>query len=241
MLGYAAVTLALILPMTLFALAPAPESRCTAARRPATRKPARVLGLPPNAAQALLCLAGFLCCVPMAMPSSHLVAFCSDLGIAPDAGRGDAVGHARLRVRVTAVLGLVRRPLRRVARRAGRLRLPGGRDRLLRADAERGRLVRRRRRLRAGLLRHHPVLRAGRPRVVPLIRGGVARADAAVYRDVRHGVSEAGWPARCTIISATTRRRSAPAWCSTSAIWWWSGMLVLRHQRGQRLSFAAAE
>ena len=36
--------------------------------------------------QALLCLAGFLCCVPMALPASHLVAFCSDLGIAPAQG-----------------------------------------------------------------------------------------------------------------------------------------------------------
>jgi MFS family permease len=31
--------------------------------------------------QGLLCAAGFLCCVPMAMPAGHLVAFCSDLGI----------------------------------------------------------------------------------------------------------------------------------------------------------------
>ena len=35
---------------------------------------------------ALLCLAGFLCCTPMAMPPAHLVALCSDLGI--DATRG---------------------------------------------------------------------------------------------------------------------------------------------------------
>ena len=46
----------------------------------------QVLGLPPNLVQALLCLAGFCCCIPMAMPSSHLVAFCSDLGIAPTQG-----------------------------------------------------------------------------------------------------------------------------------------------------------
>ena len=31
----------------------------------------------------LLCAASFLCCVPMAMPLSHLVAFCSDLWISP--------------------------------------------------------------------------------------------------------------------------------------------------------------
>jgi MFS family permease len=30
---------------------------------------------------ALLALAGFCCCVPMALPQGHLVAFCSDVGI----------------------------------------------------------------------------------------------------------------------------------------------------------------
>ena len=33
-----------------------------------------------------LCLAGFLCCTPMAMPLGHIVALCSDLGIAPSRG-----------------------------------------------------------------------------------------------------------------------------------------------------------
>jgi MFS family permease len=40
----------------------------------------------PRMTYALLCLAGFLCCTPMAMPPAHLVALCSDLGI--DAARG---------------------------------------------------------------------------------------------------------------------------------------------------------
>jgi predicted MFS family arabinose efflux permease len=34
----------------------------------------------------LLCVAGFCCCVPMAIPSSHLVAFCGDVGITPSHG-----------------------------------------------------------------------------------------------------------------------------------------------------------
>jgi MFS family permease len=34
----------------------------------------------------LLCVAGFLCCTPMAMPPGHLVALCSDLGIPPARG-----------------------------------------------------------------------------------------------------------------------------------------------------------
>ncbi|MBX9752782.1 MAG: MFS transporter, partial [Roseococcus sp.] len=47
---------------------------------------ARVLGMSPNLALALIALASFLCCVPMAMPAAHLVAFCGDLGIASSRG-----------------------------------------------------------------------------------------------------------------------------------------------------------
>jgi MFS family permease len=42
---------------------------------------APVLGLRPRTALGLLCVASFCCCVPMAMPQGHLVAFCSDVGI----------------------------------------------------------------------------------------------------------------------------------------------------------------
>ena len=38
------------------------------------------LGLSPNALQALLTLAGVSCCVAMAMPQVHIVAYCVDLG-----------------------------------------------------------------------------------------------------------------------------------------------------------------
>ncbi|PWB60432.1 MAG: MFS transporter [Betaproteobacteria bacterium] len=37
-------------------------------------------GLPPNAALALLMIAGTACCVAMSMPQVHIVAYCSDLG-----------------------------------------------------------------------------------------------------------------------------------------------------------------
>jgi MFS family permease len=40
-----------------------------------------VLGMRPNTVLAILCVAIFLCCVPMAIPPGHLVAFCSDIGI----------------------------------------------------------------------------------------------------------------------------------------------------------------
>ena len=38
------------------------------------------LGLKPNTLQALLAIAGIACCVAMAMPQVHIVAYCSDLG-----------------------------------------------------------------------------------------------------------------------------------------------------------------
>jgi MFS family permease len=40
----------------------------------------------PNLAFAMLIVASMLCCIPMAMPPAHIVAFCSDLGILPSHG-----------------------------------------------------------------------------------------------------------------------------------------------------------
>jgi MFS family permease len=40
----------------------------------------RPFGLPVNTAHALLCVAGVACCVAMAMPQVHIVAYCTDLG-----------------------------------------------------------------------------------------------------------------------------------------------------------------
>jgi MFS family permease len=80
MLGYAVVVAAAILPMALF-LQPPPQPSRAAAVGGGTRRRGRALGLPANLVQTLLCAAGFLCCVPMAMPAGHLVALCTDLGI----------------------------------------------------------------------------------------------------------------------------------------------------------------
>ncbi len=81
MLAFAGFMLVLILPLTLFMLKPAPESLHPASYASPAQQRRAVLGLPPNVLQGLLCLAAFLCCVPMALPASHLVAYCSDLGI----------------------------------------------------------------------------------------------------------------------------------------------------------------
>jgi len=84
MLGFAAASAAIV-PLALFLRPPPQPGRATGAALHAFRGVA-ALRLSPNRVQLLLCVAGFLCCVPMAMPSSHLVAFCSDLGIAPAQG-----------------------------------------------------------------------------------------------------------------------------------------------------------
>jgi MFS family permease len=42
--------------------------------------PNHPLGMTPGALQALLCVAGVACCVAMAMPQVHIVAYCGDLG-----------------------------------------------------------------------------------------------------------------------------------------------------------------
>ena len=57
-------------------VAAAPQQRSGLAALPSSRP----FGLSLNQAQALLCAAGVACCVAMAMPQVHIVAYCSDLG-----------------------------------------------------------------------------------------------------------------------------------------------------------------
>lgn len=49
-------------------------------REAARSDPNRPLGMSPGALQSLLCIAGVACCVAMAMPQVHIVAYCGDLG-----------------------------------------------------------------------------------------------------------------------------------------------------------------
>ena len=78
------VPLALLMRTRPPGLAHAPVIATSAARTdraghaaPATNRP---FGLAPGSAQALLCVAGVACCVAMAMPQVHIVAYCGDLG-----------------------------------------------------------------------------------------------------------------------------------------------------------------
>ena len=58
---------------------PQPAPTCGAAAFDDPGQPL-VLGMSAGAAQTLLCIAGVACCVAMAMPQVHIVAYCGDLG-----------------------------------------------------------------------------------------------------------------------------------------------------------------
>ena len=86
MLLFAAVELVLILPAAWLVFGPAPEVTGAAANIGGPQPGHAVLGLRPNVALAGIAAAGFLCCVPMAMPQGHIVAYCSDVGIPASQG-----------------------------------------------------------------------------------------------------------------------------------------------------------
>jgi MFS family permease len=80
-----AVCIAAMLPLAamLRRRLPAHQVRAAAARAGAT---SASLGLSPAALFTLLCIAGVACCVAMAMPQVHIVAYCGDLGYGPARG-----------------------------------------------------------------------------------------------------------------------------------------------------------
>jgi MFS family permease len=86
MLWYALAEIVVVVPLAAIYFRAAPEVIHPAAASGAASGKARVLGLPPNAVFAMMCGAAVLCCIPMAMPQGHLVAFCSDLGISRSVG-----------------------------------------------------------------------------------------------------------------------------------------------------------
>ena len=69
--------LAIMLPLLLVLRRRTPRATAPA---PAQHDGRMAGGLPPRALQVLLCVAGFACCVAMAMPQVHIVAYCGDLG-----------------------------------------------------------------------------------------------------------------------------------------------------------------
>ena len=79
MLVFAAVMAVTVTAIAWF-LARPPQAAPVAAGGIDAPRPA-VLGMRPNLALGLICAASFCCCIPMAIPPGHLVAFCSDIGI----------------------------------------------------------------------------------------------------------------------------------------------------------------
>jgi len=81
MLTYAAIELILVAPAAAIVLGAPPDTPHHARLTGAARAKKSVMGWPPNLVFALQMCAIFTCCVPMAMPQAHLVAFCTDHGI----------------------------------------------------------------------------------------------------------------------------------------------------------------
>ena len=87
MLAYAAVVVVVILPLAAIFMPSAPPGRSAwrSVFRTARRRRG-CWGCRPIWSLAALAFATFCCCVTMSMPMAHMVAFCSDIGIAPTQG-----------------------------------------------------------------------------------------------------------------------------------------------------------
>ncbi|MFN9391663.1 MAG: MFS transporter [Betaproteobacteria bacterium] len=78
--------LAVMLPASLVLRRRPPRAGSPGAARAASASVSRPLGMAPATLQFLLLVAGFGCCVAMAMPQVHMVAYCADLGYGPARG-----------------------------------------------------------------------------------------------------------------------------------------------------------
>ncbi len=85
MLWYALAEMLVVAPIAVIYFGAPPETIHPLTSEAGAER-SRVLGWPPNAVFAMICCAAVLCCIPMAMPQGHLVAFCSDLGISRSMG-----------------------------------------------------------------------------------------------------------------------------------------------------------
>jgi MFS family permease len=81
MLWYSLAEIVVIVPLALIYFRHPPEITHPPLASGIPTQNARVLAWPPNVVFALMCGAAVMCCIPMAMPQGHLVAFCTDLGI----------------------------------------------------------------------------------------------------------------------------------------------------------------
>ncbi|KAF1048305.1 MAG: putative MFS-type transporter YhjX [Herbaspirillum frisingense] len=82
-LGIVCAAVMCTLALLMRARPPVQAAGTGAARAGAGNRP---FGLSTGSAQLLLCVAGIACCVAMAMPQVHIVAYCGDLGYGPARG-----------------------------------------------------------------------------------------------------------------------------------------------------------
>ena len=86
MLCYAIAEIVVIVPLAAFYFRHPPELFHLAAAVGTNGRQTDLFGLPRNLVFAMMCGAGVMCCIPMAMPQGHLVAFCTDIGITRSMG-----------------------------------------------------------------------------------------------------------------------------------------------------------
>jgi MFS family permease len=84
LIGYGLFATAVMLPLAALLRRP-PQTSLRASSAAASTGP-RALAMHPQLALTLICIAIVGCCIAMAMPLVHTVAFCSDLGYAPARG-----------------------------------------------------------------------------------------------------------------------------------------------------------
>jgi MFS family permease len=85
-IGIGLACLCLMLPLAIGMRRRAPAHGAAQADQDAAAGARSALGVSSNALMILLCIAGVACCVAMAMPQVHIVAYCGDLGYGPARG-----------------------------------------------------------------------------------------------------------------------------------------------------------
>lgn len=82
MILFAALVVVAVVALTIAFLQAPPDASSASGATGGSSRSTASLGLSPNLVMILLMVAVFCCCVPMAVPMQHIVAFCSDLGFA---------------------------------------------------------------------------------------------------------------------------------------------------------------
>ena len=82
MILFAILVVVAVVGLTIAFLQAPPDASSASGASGGSPRSTASLGLSPNLVMILLMVAVFCCCVPMAVPMQHIVAFCSDLGFA---------------------------------------------------------------------------------------------------------------------------------------------------------------